>query len=72
MFEKENMPMAVPGGLPLMPMNDMAWLKPGYAYVVPQMANEHNVYPPEKGLKQGTLFPELDKPLGVYGMEGGQ
>ena len=43
---------------------------PGYAYVVPQTANPHTVYPPKKGLEQGTLFPELDKPLYVYGMEG--
>lgn len=43
---------------------------PGYAFVIPQMANERNLYSPEMALTQGTLFPELDKPLYVYGMEG--
>ena len=52
MFENGNAPVQIPG----------------YAYVIPQTANE--VYSPEVGLPKGTLFPELDKPLGVYGMEG--
>jgi len=43
---------------------------PGYAFVIPQIANERSLYSPETALKQGTLFPELDKPLYVYGMEG--
>ena len=42
----------------------------GYAFVMPQMADERNLYPPETALARGTLFPELDKPLYVYGMEG--
>ena len=25
----------------------------------------HCLYPPEKGLKQGTIFPELDRPYGA-------
>ena len=44
-------------------------MKPGYAYVVPQAASAKNLYSPEAGLKQGTLYPELDLSLGVYGME---
>ena len=37
----------------------------GYAYVPIQQFGE--VYAPEEALKRGTLFPELDLPLGVYG-----
>lgn len=36
-----------------------------YAYVPYQEMDK--VYGEEKALKQGTLFPELDLPLGVYG-----
>ncbi len=40
-----------------------------YGFVPPQSANVNNVYTPEKGLVRGTVFPCLDKPLGVYGKE---
>ncbi len=39
----------------------------GYAYVPMQQANMRNLFDPEYGLKEGTIFPILDKPLGVYG-----
>lgn len=39
----------------------------GYAYVPIQVAEMRNIYSPEMGLNQGTIFPILDKPLGVYG-----
>lgn len=32
--------------------------KPGYAYVPPQRMDK--VYPPNKALKAGTIFPELN------------
>ncbi len=35
-----------------------------YAYVPVQKMQE--TYPPEKALERGTMFPELDLPLGVY------
>lgn len=40
-----------------------------YGFVLPQTVNVNNVYTPEKGLTRGTIFPCLDKPLGVYGKE---
>lgn len=36
----------------------------GYAYVIPQKLTQ--VYDPHKALFCGTLFPQLDMPLGVY------
>ena len=45
------------------------YTRPGYAYVPYQNANEQNIYSPEKGLTRGTIFPELDIPLDVYGEE---
>lgn len=39
----------------------------GYAYVPMQQADSRNLFDPEYGLKQGTIFPILNKPLGVYG-----
>ena len=50
--------------------NQSFTMMPGYAFVIPQFANDKNIYSPEKGLEQGTLFPELDIPLYKYGMEG--
>ena len=41
--------------------------KVAYAYVPVQELNE--TYTPDKGLKQGTIFPELDLPMEVYGKE---
>ena len=41
----------------------------GYAYVPIQQANMRNLFDPEYGLKEGTIFPILDKPLGVYGRQ---
>lgn len=37
----------------------------GYAYVPIQKFGE--IYPPEEALLRGTLFPELDLPISVYG-----
>lgn len=39
----------------------------GYAYVPIQ--RWRMLYTPEAGLKRGTLFEELDKPMEVYGNE---
>lgn len=36
----------------------------GYAWVPPQEMKE--TYSPEEALSRGTMFPELDLPLGVY------
>lgn len=38
--------------------------KPGYAYVPPQRMEK--VYPPNKALKAGTVFPELNIPIDEY------
>ena len=38
-----------------------------YAYVPIQKWG--NVYPLEQALREGTLFPSLNKPLGVYGRD---
>jgi len=37
----------------------------GYAYVPVQELGE--LYAPEEALERGTLFPELDLPISVYG-----
>ncbi len=41
----------------------------GYAYVPMQIAEMRNLFDPEEGLKQGTIFPILAKPFGVYGKQ---
>lgn len=41
----------------------------GYAFVPPQTFND--IYSPAEGLCRGTIFPELDKPFGMYGAEVG-
>ncbi len=47
---------------PVMPMV-------GYAYVPIQQAEMRNLFDPEYGLNEGTIFPILNKPLGVYGKQ---
>ncbi len=54
-FEHETMPI-------MMPMV-------GYAYVPIQQAEMRNLYDPAEGLLNGTIFPILNKPLGVYGKQ---
>ena len=48
-------------------MEDMYQVKErvGYAYVPYQAFGE--IYSPEEGLERGTIFPELDLPITVYG-----
>lgn len=41
----------------------------GYAYVPMQVAETRNLFSAEEGLNQGTIFPILAKPLGVYGKQ---
>lgn len=41
----------------------------GYAYVPMQTAEMRNLYAPEEALAQGSIFPILVKPLGVYGKQ---
>lgn len=41
--------------------------KVGYAYVPVHELGE--TYEPRKGLSRGTIFPELDLPMEVYGKE---
>ena len=41
----------------------------GYAYVPMQTAEPRNLFSPEEALVQGTVFPILAKPLGVYGKQ---
>lgn len=36
---------------------------PAMAYVPFQQYNSKNIYSPEMGLDNGTIFPELDKPF---------
>ncbi len=38
--------------------------KPGYAYVPPQRMEK--VYPPNKALRSGTIFPELNITIDEY------
>ena len=54
-FEHETMPIMMP--------------LVGYAYVPIQQAEMRNLYDPAEGLLNGTIFPILDKPLGVYGKQ---
>ena len=37
----------------------------GYAYI-PYQKRLGQVYSPQKAIMQGTIFPELDHPIGVY------
>lgn len=41
----------------------------GYAYVPVQVAEMRNLFSAEKGLENGTIFPILNKPFGVYGKQ---
>lgn len=41
----------------------------GYTYVPIQQAEMRNLFDPEYGLQEGTIFPILNKPLGVYGKQ---
>ena len=41
----------------------------GYAYVPVQTFGD--IYTPAEGLTNGTVFPELNKPFGMYGAEVG-
>ncbi len=41
----------------------------GYAYVPIQQADMRNIFSPEDALLNGTVFPILAKPLGVYGKQ---
>lgn len=41
----------------------------GYSYVPIQVAEMRNLFDPDEGLRQGTIFPILAKPLGVYGKQ---
>lgn len=54
-FKHETMPIAMP--------------MVGYAYVPIQQAEMRNIFSPEEGLANGTIFPILNKPLGVYGKQ---
>ena len=54
-FQHETLPLAMP--------------MVGYAYVPIQVAEMRNLFDPEEGLCQGTVFPILAKPLGVYGKQ---
>ena len=54
-FEHETQPIAMP--------------MVGYAYVPMQIAEMRNLFSAEEGLNQGTIFPILAKPLGVYGKQ---
>lgn len=50
--------------MPTDPLNNMLI---GYSYVPFQKAGK--LYCESEALKNGTVFPELNKPLGVYGRE---
>ncbi len=39
----------------------------GYMYVPFQLTEMRNIYSAEQALENGTVFPILNKPLGVYG-----
>lgn len=44
---------------------DNLFVRVGYAYVPIQKFGE--TYSPEEGLENGTIFPELNLPMSVYG-----
>ena len=58
---------------PMTCMNFNTTFMPSYMYMnMPELAHSYVpyqnlvcIYPPMKGLKQGTIFPELDRPYGV-------
>ncbi len=52
-FKSESAPIAMP--------------MVGYMYVPFQQAEMRNIYSVEQALENGTVFPILNKPLGVYG-----
>lgn len=54
-YQNETMPIAMP--------------MVGYAYVPIQQAEPRNLFSPEDALANGTVFPILAKPLGVYGKQ---
>ena len=54
-YQNETMPIAMP--------------MVGYAYVPIQQAEARNLFSPEDALINGTVFPILAKPLGVYGKQ---
>jgi hypothetical protein len=56
--ESMNENCIAPYTIPFMP------LMPKYAHAYVPFQTLTNVYPPEKGLVQGTIFPELDAPYG--------
>ena len=41
----------------------------GYTYVPIQQANMRNIFSVSDALENGTVFPILAKPLGVYGKQ---
>ncbi|MCL2838158.1 MAG: spore coat associated protein CotJA [Oscillospiraceae bacterium] len=51
------------------PVHPSVDVRLGYAFVPKQIANDRNLYMSEMGLERGTIFPDLDKPLGVYGYQ---
>jgi len=57
----------IPVSQPIPPVHPSVDVRLGYAFVPRQIANDRNLYMPEMGLEQGTIFPDLDKRLGVYG-----
>ena len=66
----KGLPENLGNGAEMCPESEEATLhdKPlGYAYVPIQ--RWRMLYTPENGLKRGTLFEELDKPMEVYGNE---
>ncbi|MBE7011014.1 MAG: spore coat associated protein CotJA [Ruminococcaceae bacterium] len=50
-------------------MNDMQKTndRVGYAFVPLQIFGE--TYSPEQGIERGTIFPDLDLPISVYGVK---
>lgn len=44
--------------------NENTVRRPGYAYVPVQRMGK--VYTPQKAICEGTIFPELNIPIGVY------
>lgn len=59
---------------PMMGNQQMMPMQPSYpcCFIMPELAHAYvpfqcldQVYPPMQGLKQGTIFPELDRPYGM-------
>jgi hypothetical protein len=68
LYDDKSMDLTMDSGIRKYDISPVAC--PGYASVVPQTMRE--TYNDDEALRKGTVFPELDLPLGKYGFECGR